>query len=401
MKIALIGLGTVGEGVLKILTLEKENLKIKSNADVEVKYACDININKDFDFDFDKSILINDYKIAVSDPEVDIVVELIGGETIAKTIILEALANKKHVITANKALLAKYGTELIKTAGENDRFLLYEAAVGGGIPIITPLIENLIANKIYEVRGIMNGTSNYILTKMKEEKLDFEEALHMAAEKGYAEADPSYDVDGIDAGHKISILSSLAYGGHINFNEIYLQGIRDISVVDIFEAEKHGFSIKLLASSKLNPDGLVEISAEPHLIKNNQILAHVNDVFNAIEVTGNYSGKTLFYGRGAGMDPTASAVISDIAKIVSDSVIYSDFFFNTDNNLKTMDVSTLKYDFYIRSSKDFDIENSSLDLFQEIDNYYIIFAENISKCELNKIFNDVKEKIFIKIMNED
>ena len=398
MKIGIIGLGTVGEGVLKILALENENIKLKSGANLEVKYACDLNIDREFSFDFDKAILTQDYKKIISDPEIDIVVELIGGETIAKNIIMEALNNKKHVITANKALVAKYGPEILSAAKSNCSLFLYEAAVGGGIPIITPMIENLIANRITEIRGIMNGTSNYILTKMKEEKLDFEEALHLAAEMGYAEADPSYDVDGIDAGHKIAILSSLAYGGYINFSEVYLQGIRNISLVDIFEAEKLGFSIKLIASSKINEDNLVEISAEPILLKNEKLLSNVNDVYNAIEVTGSYTGKTLFYGKGAGMEPTASAVISDIVKIATDSVINSSFFFDTDSHLKTVDTNELKHEFYIRTSKDFNIESSVLELYEEIDNYYIIIAENISRNELDEIFTDVNEKLIIKII---
>ena len=398
MKIGIIGLGTVGEGVLKILALENKNIKLKSGADLEVKYACDLNIDREFSFDFDKAILTQDYKKILSDPEIDIVVELIGGETIAKNIIMEALNNKKHVITANKALVAKYGPEIISAAKNNCSLFLYEAAVGGGIPIITPMIENLIANQITEIRGIMNGTSNYILTKMKEDKLDFEEALHLAAEMGYAEADPSYDVDGIDAGHKIAILSSLAYGGYINFSEVYLQGIRDISLVDIFEAEKLGFSIKLIASSKINEDKLVEISAEPILLKNEKLLSNVNDVYNAIEVTGSYTGKTLFYGKGAGMEPTASAVISDIVKIATDSVINSNFFFDTKSHLETVDTNKLKHEFYIRTSKDFDLEASALELYEEIDNYYIIIAENISRNELEETFANVKEKLIIKII---
>jgi homoserine dehydrogenase len=398
MKIGIIGLGTVGEGVLKILALENKNIKLKSGADLEVKYACDLNIDREFSFDFDKTVLTQDYKKVVSDPEIDIVVELIGGETIAKNIIMEALNNKKHVITANKALVAKYGPEIISAAKDNCSLFLYEAAVGGGIPIITPMTENLIANQITEIRGIINGTSNYILTKMKEDKLDFEEALHLAAEMGYAEADPSYDVDGIDAGHKISILSSLAYGGYINFNEVYLQGIRDISLVDIFEAEKLGFSIKLIAGSRINEDNLVEISAEPILLKNEKLLSNVNDVYNAIEVTGNYTGKTLFYGKGAGMEPTASAVISDIVKIATDSVINSSFFFDTKSHLETVDTNKLKHEFYIRTSKDFALEASSLELYEEIDNYYIIIAENISRNELDETFANVKEKLIIKII---
>ena len=233
---------------------------------------------------------------------------------------------------------------------------------------------------------------------MKEDKLDFEEALHLAAKMGYAEADPSYDVDGIDAGHKIAILSSLAYGGYINFSEVYLQGIRDISLVDIFEAEKLGFSIKLIASSKINEDNLVEISAEPILLKNEKLLSNVNDVYNAIEVTGSYTGKTLFYGKGAGMEPTASAVISDIVKIATDSVINSNFFFDTKSHLETVDTNKLKHEFYIRTSKDFDLESSALELYEEIDNYYIIIAENISRNELDETFANVKEKLIIKII---
>lgn len=398
MKIGIIGLGTVGEGVLKILTLEKDNLKFKSNTDLEVKYACDLSINKDFSFEFDKSILTTDYKKIISDPEIDIIVELIGGESIAKTIILEALNNKKHVVSANKALVAKHGTELIDTAKNNNCLFLYEAAVGGGIPIITPLVENLIANTVTEIRGIVNGTSNYILTKMKEDNLDFEEALHLASQMGYAEADPSYDVDGIDSGHKIVILSSLAYGGNINFNELYIEGIRNISLIDIFETEKLGYSVKLVASSKINENNLVEISAEPVLLKNDGILSNVNDVFNAIEITGNYTGKTLFYGKGAGMEPTASAVISDIVKIAANSVLSSKFFFNTENNLKTVNTNTLNHEFYIRISKDYNIEKSNIELYKEIDNYYILIAENISRNELNEIFKDVNEALIVKIM---
>ena len=258
MKVGIIGLGTVGEGVLKVLTLEKENIKIKSNCELEVKYACDLNIDRQFSFDFDKNILITDYNKIINDPEVDIVIELIGGETLAKTIILDAFRAKKNVVTANKALIAKHGVELFQVAKENNVAFLFEAAVGGGIPIITPLIESLVANTVTEIQGIMNGTSNYILTRMKEDKLEFSEALALASSKGYAEADPSYDVDGIDAGHKINILASLAYGGSIKFKDMYLNGIRDISSIDIFAASELGYTIKLIASSKLISDDEAE-----------------------------------------------------------------------------------------------------------------------------------------------
>lgn len=398
MKIGIIGLGTVGEGVFKVLTNEKESIFEKSRADIEVKYACDLNIEREFSFDFDKSVLTNDYKKILNDPEIKIVVELIGGETIAKQIIIEAFQAKKSVVTANKALIAKYGVELFQLAKENGVSFLFEAAVGGGIPIVTPLMESLVANTVTEIRGIMNGTSNYILTKMKEDNLSFDEALKIASEKGYAEADPTYDVDGIDAGHKINILASLAYGGSIKFKDMQLSGIREISTVDIFSANQLNSTIKLIASSKLLSDKSVQISVEPTLIPNSEILAKVDDVYNAIETTGSYTDKTLFYGKGAGMDPTASAVVADIVKIVTRNHIESDYFFNSTKAFEIVDSNTVKDSYYIRVSDDFDIENSPFELINQIENYYIILANNISKNEINEILKDAKEKLILRVM---
>ena len=398
MKIGIIGLGTVGEGVLKVLTNEKESIFEKSRAVIEVKYACDLNINRDFSFDFDKSILITDYKKILNDPEIKIVVELIGGETIAKQIIVEAFEAKKSVVTANKALIAKYGVELFQRAKQNGVSFLFEAAVGGGIPIVTPLMESLVANTVTEIRGIMNGTSNYILTKMKEDNLSFDEALKIASEKGYAEADPTYDVDGIDAGHKINILASLAYGGSIKFKDMQLSGIREISTVDIFSANQLNSTIKLIASSKLLSETSAQISVEPTLIPNSEILAKVDGVYNAIETTGSYTDKTLFYGKGAGMDPTASAVVADIVKIVTRNHIESDYFFNSTKVFEIVDSNTVKDSYYIRVSDDFDIENSPFELINQIENYYIILANDISKNEINEILKDAKEKLVLRIM---
>ena len=397
MKIGIIGLGTVGEGVLKVLTAEKESIFEKSRADIEVKYACDLNTDRNFSFDFDKSILINDYKKILADPEVKIVVELIGGETIAKTIITESFKAKKSVVTANKALIAKHGVELFHIAKENGVSFLFEAAVGGGIPIVTPLMESLVANTITDIRGIMNGTSNYILTKMKEEHLSFDEALKLASEKGYAEADPTYDVDGIDAGHKINILASLAYGGSIKFKDMQLSGIRDITIVDISAANQLNSTIKLIASSKLLTETSAQISVEPVLISNGEILAKVDDVYNAIETTGSYTDKTLFYGQGAGMDPTASAVVADIVKITTRNHIESDYFFNSTKVFEIVDSNTTKDFYYIRVSKDFDVNNSPFEVTNEIENFYIILVDNISRNEINEIIKDAKEKIVLKV----
>ena len=398
MKIGIIGLGTVGEGVLKVLTKEKESIFEKSRADIKVKYACDLNINREFSFDFDKSILINDYKKILNDPEIKIVVELIGGETIAKQIIIEAFEAKKSVVTANKALIAKYGVELFQRAKKNGVSFLFEAAVGGGIPIVTPLMESLVANTVTEIRGIMNGTSNYILTKMKENNLSFDEALKIASEKGYAEADPTFDVDGIDAGHKINILASLAYGGSVKFKDMQLYGIREISTVDIFSANQLNSTIKLIASSKLLSETSAQISVEPVLIPNSEILAKVDGVYNAIETTGSYTDKTLFYGKGAGMDPTASAVVADIVKIVTRNHIESDYFFNSTKVFEIVDSNTVKDFYYIRVSDDFDIKNSPFKLINQIENYYIILANDISKNEINEILKNVKEKLVLRVM---
>ena len=344
------------------------------------------------------SILINDYKKILNDPEIKIVVELIGGETIAKQIIIEAFEAKKSVVTANKALIAKYGVELFQRAKENGVSFLFEAAVGGGIPIVTPLMESLVANTVTEIRGIMNGTSNYILTKMKENNLSFDEALKIASEKGYAEADPTFDVDGIDAGHKINILASLAYGGSVKFKDMQLYGIREISTVDIFSANQLNSTIKLIASSKLLSEMSAQISVEPVLIPNSEILAKVDGVYNAIETTGSYTDKTLFYGKGAGMDPTASAVVADIVKIVTRNHIESDYFFNSTKVFEIVDSNTVKDSYYIRVSDDFDIESSPFELINQIENYYIILANDISKNEINEILKDAKEKLVLRIM---
>ena len=398
MKIGIIGLGTVGEGVLKVLTKEKNSIFEKSQADIEVKYACDLNINREFSFEFDKSILVDNYKKILEDSEIKLVVELIGGEILAKDIIIEAFKSKKSVVTANKALIAKHGVELFQIAKENGVSFLFEAAVGGGIPIVTPLMESLVANTVTEIRGIMNGTSNYILTKMKEDNLSFDEALSLASAKGYAEADPTYDVDGIDAGHKINILASLAYGGSIKFKDMQISGIREINTLDIFSANQLNSTIKLVASSKLITEDTAQISVEPVIISNNEILAKVDDVYNAIETIGSYTGKTLFYGKGAGMDPTASAVVADIVKIATRNHIESDYFFNSTKIINIIDSNAVKDNYYIRVSDDFNVENSPFNVYNKIDNFFIILAENISKNEINEYLKDVQEKIILKII---
>ena len=317
---------------------------------------------------------------------------------LAKDIIIEAFKAKKSVVTANKALIAKHGVELFQIAKENGVSFLFEAAVGGGIPIVTPLMESLVANTVTEIKGIMNGTSNYILTKMKEENLSFEEALSIASAKGYAEADPTYDVDGIDAGHKINILASLAYGGSIKFKDMQISGIREINTLDIFSANQLNSTIKLIASSKLVSEDSAQISVEPVIISNNEILAKVDDVYNAIETIGSYTGRTLFYGKGAGMDPTASAVVADIVKIATRNHIESDYFFNSTKIINIIDSNAVKDNYYIRVSNDFNIEKSPFEIYNKIDNFFIILAENVSRNEINEYLKDVQEKLVLKII---
>ena len=237
-----------------------------------------------------------------------------------------------------------------------------------------------------------------MVKKMKEENLSFDEALSIASAKGYAEADPTYDVDGIDAGHKINILASLAYGGSIKFKDMQISGIREINTLDIFSANQLNSTIKLIASSKLISEDSAQISVEPVIISNNEILAKVDDVYNAIETIGSYTGRTLFYGKGAGMDPTASAVVADIVKIATRNHIESDYFFNSTKIINIIDSNAVKDNYYIRVSNDFNIEKSPFEIYNKIDNFFIILAENISRNEINEYLKDAQEKLVLKII---
>ncbi len=388
LKIGIVGLGTVGEGTLKILLNEAKKISQKASADIEVKYACDLDLNKKFSFDFDRSILIDDYKKIIEDDEIDVVVELIGGETIAKKILLEALENGKSVVTANKALIAKHSKEIFKKAKETDTNVYYEASVGGGIPIIIPLQESLVANNVQSIKGIINGTANYILTEMTQKGLSFDDVLKVAMEKGYAEADPTYDIEGIDTAHKITILASIAYGGCVDFDKVSISGITKIKPEDIQAADELGYIIKLIASAKQACDK-IEVSVMPTLLEKSEQLANVNGVFNAIEVEGDYVGKTLFYGKGAGMDATASAVVADIVKACIRSKYEGDFYYNIEKPIDVVSADDIVSKFYLR------VEGADIHLCEEIkdagievehfikkDGYIIILTEAVKEKEL-------------------
>ena len=348
VKVGIVGLGVVGTGTLQILLNERNSIHEKTNVWIDVAKACDINTDRNFGFEFDKNILTKDYNDIINDPEISIVIELIGGYTIAKEIIMKAIKAKKHVVTANKALIAKFSKEIFSEAKSNGVKVFYEASVGGGIPIITPLQESLVANNITQLKGIINGTANYILSQMTMNGSDFDETLKKAMELGYAEADPTFDIEGIDTAHKITILASLAFGGYIDFEKVSVLGITKITKDDIKFAQEFGYNIKLLATANKNEDG-VEVRVQPTLIDKSEILASVNDVFNAIEVVGDYVGKTLFYGRGAGMNPTGSAVVADIVKLAAEDRKYKgEYHYNIENelNLRDADKSISKY--YVR-----------------------------------------------------
>ncbi len=386
MKLGIIGLGTVGEGVLEILTKEKKNIGSKG-AEVEVKYACDLNIDRDFSFEFNKNILTKNYKTILNDDEVETIVELIGGEGLAKEIVLEAIRKGKNVITANKALIAKHSKEIFTLASKRGVNLYYEASVGGGIPIINPLQENLVANNIIGIRGIINGTANYILTEMKEKNLDFDTVLKDAMKKGYAEADPTYDIEGIDTAHKICILASLAYNQTVDFDSIPISGITKIKPIDIHLAEKLGYNIKLIASAKKSGDKLA-IQVAPTLVNKGDLLSNVHGVFNAVEVEGDYVGTTLFYGRGAGREATASAVVSDIVKAAVNCKYKERHYFNLEKEATLVKGEDLSGDYYIRLTKE-DYSNAFDTLANEKyeeDGSVVLLVKNTTIANLEKAF---------------
>ena len=386
MKLGIIGLGTVGLGVIDILVKEKETLKEKG-ADLEIKYACDLDHNKEFPIGFDKSVLITDYKKIIEDDEIDTIVELIGGDTIAKTIILEAIEKGKNVITANKALIAKHSKEIFSKAIEKDINLFYEASVGGGIPIIGPLQENLVANNILGIRGIINGTCNYILTEMKEKNLEFNVVLKDAMDKGYAESDPTFDIEGIDAAHKICILASLAYNQTVDVKSVLTTGITKIKLSDLTLADSLGYSIKLIGAATPKQNGL-EISVGPTLIKKSDLLSHVNGVFNAVEVEGDYLGKSLFYGRGAGKEATASAVVADIFKAAVKCRYKDRHYFNVNVDAKVLDVENYTGKYYVRVKNEIEKLTELSNNIYRIDSDFIYFTDEIELKVLHNILSN-------------
>jgi homoserine dehydrogenase len=314
INVGIIGFGTVGSGTVRILLGNGEMLRRRLGFPVALRRVADKDTGRDRGIALPQGMLVADAEAVLEDPEVDIVVELIGGMRPAKDFLLRAIRGGKHVVTANKALLATEGEEIFSEAREKGVSVGFEASVAGGIPIIKVLREGLVANRILYVFGIINGTANYILTKMTDEGWEFSEALRDAQRLGYAEADPTFDVEGIDSAHKLTILASLAYGIPLSFKEVYTEGITKITPMDIEFARELGYKIKLLAITKY-VDGEVEMRVHPTMLPREYLISKVDGVYNAVYVAGDAVGETLYYGRGAGDMPTASAVVSDIADI--------------------------------------------------------------------------------------
>ena len=312
VRVGIVGCGVVGTGTVRLLLENREILRKKTGIDLQLVKVADLDWEREREFEVPHELRTTDYREVLTSS--DIVVELVGGKDFAKKLMLEAIDSGKHVVTANKHLLAIEGEEIFLSAKKKGVRVGFEASVGGGIPVIKALREGLVGNRIETIYGILNGTTNYILTRMFEENLDFESALKEASERGYAEADPSLDIDGWDAAHKINILASLAFGNYFPFEDVYVEGIRNVNRLDVELGKELGYTLKLLAIAK-RFDGEAEIRVHPTFIHSEEALAKVSGVYNAVLIEGDFVGRTMFYGQGAGSLPTASAVVSDIVDV--------------------------------------------------------------------------------------
>ncbi len=348
IHVAVLGYGTVGSGVVEVIENNKALVSKRAGEELNVKYILDL---RDFPGDPYEAKVVHDVNVILNDPEVSIVCEVMGGVGAAYKFTKAALEAGKSVCTSNKALVADHGPELLQIAKANNCNYLFEASVGGGIPIIRPLNDALTAEKIEAILGIVNGTTNYMLTKMEKEGADYNAVLKQAQELGYAEANPEADVEGHDAGRKLAILSSLMTGKNVNYEKIYMEGITKITALDFKYAEAAGMTIKLLATSKAQEDGGVLAMVAPFLISKDHPLAMVNDVFNAVFVTGNMLGDAMFYGKGAGKLPTASAVVADVVECARNQGRTLPCFWDAED-AKVADVAETGKRFFVRAKSD-------------------------------------------------
>ena len=314
IQVGLLGIGTVGSGTFNVLQRNQEEIQRRAGRGIEITMVADLDVARAQSIVGPDVKVVNDARAVIANPEIDIVIELIGGYGIAKALVLEAIAAGKHVVTANKALLAVHGTEIFAAASSKGVMVAFEAAVAGGIPIIKALREGLTANRIQWIAGIINGTTNFILSEMRDKGLDFDVVLKEAQRLGYAEADPTFDIEGVDAAHKATLMSAIAFGIPVQFDKAYVEGITQLGAADIKYAEQLGYRIKLLGITKRTDKG-VELRVHPSLVPAKRLIANVEGAMNAVVVHGDAVGTTLYYGKGAGSEPTASAVIADLVDI--------------------------------------------------------------------------------------
>ena len=314
IQVGLLGIGTVGSGTFNVLTRNQEEIRRRAGRGIEITMVADLNVERAREIVGDRARVVADAREIIANPEIDIVIELIGGYGIARALVLEAINAGKHVVTANKALLAVHGTEIFAAASAKGVMVAFEAAVAGGIPIIKALREGLTANQVQWVAGIINGTTNFILSEMRDKGLDFDVVLKEAQRLGYAEADPTFDIEGVDAAHKATLMSALAFGIPVQFDKAHVEGITKLAAADIRYAEQLGYRIKLLGIARRRDNG-IELRTHPTLVPMRRLIANVEGAMNAVMVQGDAVGTTLYYGKGAGSEPTASAVIADLVDI--------------------------------------------------------------------------------------
>ena len=314
IQVGLLGIGTVGSGTFHVLQRNQEEIKRRAGRGIEITMVADLDVARAQGIVGPGVQVVNDARAVIANPDIDIVIELIGGYGIAKALVMEAIAAGKHVVTANKALLAVHGTEIFAAASAKGVMVAFEAAVAGGIPIIKALREGLTANSIQWIAGIINGTTNFILSEMRDKGLDFGVVLKEAQRLGYAEADPTFDIEGVDAAHKVTLMSAIAFGIPVQFDKAYVEGITQLGATDIKYAEQLGYRIKLLGITKRTDKG-IELRVHPSLVPSKRLIANVEGAMNAVVVQGDAVGTTLYYGKGAGSEPTASAVIADLVDI--------------------------------------------------------------------------------------
>ncbi|MEZ5662029.1 MAG: homoserine dehydrogenase [Burkholderiaceae bacterium] len=314
IQVGLLGIGTVGSGTFKVLQRNQEEIKRRAGRGIEITMVADLDVERARSVVGPDVAVVNDAREVIANPDIDIVIELIGGYGIAKTLVLEAIEAGKHVVTANKALLAVHGTEIFGAASARGVMVAFEAAVAGGIPIIKALREGLTANRIEWIAGIINGTTNFILSEMRDKGLDFDVVLKEAQRLGYAEADPTFDIEGVDAAHKATIMSAIAFGIPVQFDKAHVEGITQLSSTDIRYADQLGYRIKLLGITRRSDAG-IELRVHPCLVPAKRLIANVEGAMNAVVVQGDAVGTTLYYGKGAGSEPTASAVVADLVDI--------------------------------------------------------------------------------------